>query len=321
MPSNQTERIARHGIELLWLADNASAVADDILDYRFVGVENKTALYEMKRLVTKRVGKEDDERGTSVLTSTVRSCVPRLDWLSARVCRVSPDVTLITGYTAVKYLTPYAQTTLVSTSGLTDLMVGGRSQSLFRIGSNIDSGKLSRVLSSLFTTEGSKIRSMKGFNIMKGEKSKLEDGMRHVEAASVDTEVTMEITVSHTRSITGGAKENTRENIIVRCSPGKENKYDMNTTVISTKSDNIKVNVQMDESREDEKEAETVIEADKGEKVADIEAASGVHAQSLSVRSPNTTGDSSTMDWSPGEPATPIGGSSSTASSAQGLGT
>ena len=221
----------------------------------------------------------------------------------------------------VKYLTPYAQTTPVSTSGLTDLMVGGRSQSLFRIGSNIDSGKLSRVLSSLFTTEGSKIRSMKGFNIMKGEKSKLEDGMRHVEAASVDTEVTMEITVSHTRSITGGAKENTRENIIVRCSPGKENKYDMKTTVISTKSDNIKVNVQMDESREDGKEAETVIEADKGEKAADIEAATGVNAQSLSVRSPNTTGDSSTMDWSPGEPTTPIGGSGSTASSAQGLGT
>ena len=67
-------------------------------------------------------------------------------------------------------------------------MVGGRSQSLFRMGSNIDSGKLSRVLSSLFTTEGSKIRSMKGFNIMKGEKSKLEEGRRHVEAASVDTE-------------------------------------------------------------------------------------------------------------------------------------
>ena len=127
----------------------------------------------------------------------------------------------------------------------------------------------------------------------------------------------MEITVSHTRSITGGAKENTREKIIVRCSPGKENKYDMKTTVISTKSDNIKVDVQMDESKEVEKEAEIEIQAETGKAAAAAES----DGQSQSVKSPNTTGDSSTMDWSPGEPATPPGGSSSTASSATGLGT
>ena len=77
----------------------------------------------------------------------------------------------------------------------------------------------------------------------------------------------------------------------------------------------------MDKSKEVEKEAEIVTEADKGEAMADIGAAAGTDVQSLRVKSPNTTGDSSTMDWSPGEPATPPGGSSSTASSATGLGT
>ena len=125
--------------------------------------------------------------------------------------------------------------------------------------------------------------------------------------------------MSHTRAVTGGAEEQTRENIVVKCSPGKEKKYDIKTTVISTKSDNYKVDVQMDESNEVVKEAKTVTEADKDK--TEAEAATGTETNVQNVKSPNTTGSSSFMDWSPGEPATPPGGSGSTASSNTGPGT
>ena len=162
---------------------------------------------ELRRLVTKRVGKDDKECGTEMSVSAVSSCVPRLDCLSARVCRADLSAALITHHTSIKYLTPRADSQHVSLSGLTDIMVGGRSLALYRMGSDKVRGKLSRVLTALFDTEGSKIRSMKRFSPQRGEKSKLEEGERFVESASVDTEVKMEITVSHTRLVTGGVRE------------------------------------------------------------------------------------------------------------------
>ena len=110
-------------------------------------------------------------------------------------------------------------------------------------------------------------------------------------------------------------REQTRENIIVRCSPGKENKYDTKTTTISTKSDNIKVNVQMDTAEMGEAGTVKASEADGEAANSDVKSNVG-----SGVVSHNTTGNSSVMDWSPGEPASPSGASSTTACSNMGLG-
>ena len=52
------ERVRKHGVELLWLADSESLLSDEILDYRFAQANNNSSEMEIKRLVSKQMEAE-----------------------------------------------------------------------------------------------------------------------------------------------------------------------------------------------------------------------------------------------------------------------
>ena len=152
-----------------------------------------------------------------------------------------------------KLLTLSASTIRAQVQSITDLMVGGRSQSLFR---HLDNRKkISKALSSLLSTEESKLRNMKKMSYTFASPARDQSYKEIIDSVATDTFVRQGLAVTHIRQTMKTAIKGTREDIILQTKTSEDGKRHCKESKIRyTFVREVSVNV----------EAETKIEDDDG---------------------------------------------------------
>ena len=216
------ERIDNHGVELIRLADSDNALTDELLDYKYIAETNSQSSKEIISLITKvsDVNQNDAQKdaqtkfSTTNLITSVR--VPRLDELTSNFCVQNDRLDSPEGVakTISNYLSVSASTDRAQMSGLMDLVVGGRAQSLFR--HQEDKKKISKAFSSLLSTDGSKLRSMKKLSYTFQIPEKNQGYNECIESVSTDSYIRQGLSVTHVRHTIKETVRGGREDRILR---------------------------------------------------------------------------------------------------------
>ena len=116
--------------------------------------------------------------------------------------------------TISNYLSVSASTDRAQMSGLMDLVVGGRAQSLFR--HQEDKKKISKAFSSLLSTDGSKLRSMKKLSYTFQIPEKDQSYNESIDSVATDSYIRQGLSVTHVRHTIKETVRGGREDRILR---------------------------------------------------------------------------------------------------------
>ena len=210
------ERITNHGIELVIMPDENTVMDEEILDYLHIKENNKTVDAQLSNLISKPFHMSDRRGEQEIIPHSEPVKVSRLDKLSAAVCQSTlvTDVLIAGVETVGGQSTPHAHTNRVQVRGITDMMIGGRGQSVFR--HEPARPQLEKKIRSLFATEESTMRCVKDFSYTFPQPEE-DKGYRLVtENISTDSYVRTGLSVTHIRETIKTVTHGGREDTIIR---------------------------------------------------------------------------------------------------------
>ena len=210
------ERITYHGVALVIMPDESTVVDEEILDYLHIKENNRTVDSQVSNLISKPFRMSDRRGEQEIIPHSEPVRVSRLDKLSAAACRstLETDVIIAGAGRILGQSTPHAHTNRVQVRGLSDMVIGGRGQSLFRHEPNKQ--QLEKKIRALFATEDSRMRCVKDFNFSFPQPEE-DMGYRLVtENVATDSYVRNGLTVTHIRETIKTVTHGGREDTIIR---------------------------------------------------------------------------------------------------------
>ena len=250
------ERITNHGVELIRFADGDNVITDEVLDYKFIAQSNGTSDRDIANIILKNWNiRKNGQSDVKFTTSSTTVKVPRLDELAAKACLDTShaDEPGTVPESVANFLTLSVDTNRAQVKSITDLLVGGRSQSLFRHQDN--KKKISKAFSSLFTTGESKLRNMKKMSYTFASPARDQSYKEVIDSISTDTFVRRGLSITHIRQSMKTTIKGGREDIILQTKTSEDGTRHQKESIIRyTFVREVSVNV----------DAETKIETDDG---------------------------------------------------------